>query len=144
MFSEIAEIKSIREQKSKLSEREKELTEPILTDLDMIGTLYRWFQEIISQKETFRLGNVTQRKKFIFIILFLYSPSTLAGGKMMNGLRNKLADSRISASSFVVDPLIVYCLISSIFFLKISSFSCIFRFRCSRTRSASSLFSSSP
>ena len=43
MFSEIAEIKSIREQKSKLSEREKELTEPILTDLDMIGTLYRWF-----------------------------------------------------------------------------------------------------
>ena len=50
MFSEIAEIKSIREQKSKLSEREKELTEPILTDLDMIGMLYRWFQEIISQK----------------------------------------------------------------------------------------------
>ena len=44
MFSEIAEIKSIREQKSKLSEREKELTEPILTDLDMIGMLYRWFQ----------------------------------------------------------------------------------------------------
>ena len=92
MFSEIAEIKSIREQKSKLSEREKELTEPILTDLDMIGMLYRWFQEIISQKEIFRSGNVTQRKKFIFIILFLYSPSTLAGGKMKNGLRDKLAE----------------------------------------------------
>lgn len=92
MFSEIAEIKSIREQKSKLSEREKELTEPTLTDLDMIGTLYGWFQEIISQKEMFRVGNVTQRKKFIFIILFLYSPSTLAGGKMKNGLRNKLGE----------------------------------------------------
>ena len=49
MFSEIAEIKSIREQKSKLSEREKELTEPTLTDLNMIETLYGWFQEIISQ-----------------------------------------------------------------------------------------------
>ena len=92
MFSEIAEIKSIREQKSKLSEREKELTEPILTDLDMIGMLYRWFQEIISQKEIFRSGNVTQRKKFIFIILFLYSPSTLAGGNIKNGLRDKLAE----------------------------------------------------
>ena len=57
MFSEIAEIKSIREQKSKLSEREKELTEPILTDLDMIGMLYRWFQEIISQKEIFNERN---------------------------------------------------------------------------------------
>ena len=94
MFSEIAEIKSIREQKSKLSAREKELTEPILTDLDMIGALYRWFQEIISQKETFRVGSVTQRKKFIFIILFLYSPSTLAGGKMKNGLRNKCKHSK--------------------------------------------------
>ena len=92
MFSEIAEIKSIREQKSKLSEREKELTEPTLTDLNMIETLYGWFQEIISQKEIFRSGNVTQRKKFIFIILFLYSPSTLAGGKMKNGLRDKLAE----------------------------------------------------
>ena len=58
----------------------------------MIGMLYRWFQEIISQKEIFRSGNVTQRKKFIFIILFLYSPSTLAGGKMKNGLRDKLAE----------------------------------------------------
>ena len=92
MFSKIAEIKSIREQKSKLSEREKELAEPILTDLDMIGMLYRWFQEIISQKEIFRSGNVTQRKKFIFIILLLYSPSTLAGGRMKNGLRDKLAE----------------------------------------------------
>lgn len=92
MFSEIAEIKSIREQKSKLSEREKELTKPILTDLDMIGMLYRWFQEIISQKEIFRSGDVTQRKKFIFIILLLYSPSTLAGGRMKNGLRDKLAE----------------------------------------------------
>ena len=43
MFSEIAEIKSIREQKSKLSEREKELTEPILPELVMIGMLYWWF-----------------------------------------------------------------------------------------------------
>ena len=106
MFSEIAEIKSIREQKSKLSEREKELTEPTLTDLNMIETLYGWFQEIISQKEMFRLGNVTQRKKFIFIILFLYSPSTLAGGKMKNGLRNKLAEVLgVSAQTAISDNL---------------------------------------
>ena len=38
MFSEIAEIKSIREQKSKLSEREKELTEPILTECYIGGS----------------------------------------------------------------------------------------------------------
>ena len=87
-----------------MSEREKELTEPTLTDLNMIETLYGWFQEIISQKEMFRLGNVTQRKKFIFIILFLYSPSTLAGGKMKNGLRNKLAEVLgVSAQTAISD-----------------------------------------
>ena len=103
-FSSILELKSIREQKSKLSEREDELTKPTLTDLDMIGTLYKWFQEIISQKEMFKVGNVTQRKKFIFIILFLYSPSTLAGGKMKNGLRNKLAEVlEINAQTAISD-----------------------------------------
>ena len=116
MFSEIAEIKSIREQKSKLSEREKELTEPILTDLDMIGTLYRWFQEIISQKETFRLGNVTQRKKFIFIhpvfVLSKYSRRR----KMMNGLRNKLAEVLgVSAqTAYPITVIILFSLISCI------------------------------
>lgn len=32
-----------------------------------------------------------QRKKFIFIILYLYSPSSLAGDKMASGLRNELS-----------------------------------------------------
>lgn len=92
MFSEIAEIKSIREQKSRLSEREKELTKPVLTDLSMIPTLYKWFAEIISNRNcSGRREGVTQRKKFIFIVLALYSPSALAGGKMAFGLRECLA-----------------------------------------------------
>lgn len=91
VFSQIVEIRSIRDQKARLSERERELTKPILTDLDMIPTLYDWFKEIISQHEVFR-ANVPQRKKFIFIILILYSPSALADGKMKKGLRSKLAD----------------------------------------------------
>lgn len=93
MFSEIAEIKSIREQKKRLSEREAELTEPILTDLDMIGTLWEWFKEIIGERDC--AGNPDsphQRKKFIFIVLFLYSPGTSAGGKAMVGLRDAIAE----------------------------------------------------
>lgn len=90
-FSQIAEIRSIRDQKARLSERERELTKPMLTNLDMIPTLYDWFKEIISQKETFR-ANVSQRKKFMFIILILYSPDALADGKMKRGLRDKLAE----------------------------------------------------
>lgn len=91
VFSKIVEIRSIRDQKARLSERERELTKPILTDLDMIPTLYGWFKDIVSQQEIFR-ANVFQRKKFIFIILILYSPSALADGKMKRGLRDKLAE----------------------------------------------------
>lgn len=93
MFSEIEEIKSLREQKLRLLERERELTKPILTDLDMIGILYEWFKEILESRDCpGRVESVTQRKKFIFIILFLYSPSALVGDKMKNGLRDKLAE----------------------------------------------------
>ena len=94
MFSKIAEIKSIREQKSRLSEREKELTEPTLTDLDMIGQLWEWFREIISDRDCpGRVESAYQRKKFIFIVLFLFAPSVLAGGRMPNGLRDKIAEA---------------------------------------------------
>ena len=90
MFSKIAEIKSIREDISRLSERETELTKPILTDLSFIETLYEWFKEIASSGP--KRDRSVQQKEFIFIILFMYSPGTLAGGKMKSGLRDKLGD----------------------------------------------------
>lgn len=92
MFSSIFELKSIREQKYRLSERESEIAKPVLTDLGMIDTLYEWFKEIALEGKELPKGNVSQRKKFIFIILYLYSPTTLAGGKMRAGLREKLAE----------------------------------------------------
>jgi hypothetical protein len=37
------------------------------------------------------MENVYERKKFFFIVLFLYAPGVLIGDKMPSGLRNKLA-----------------------------------------------------
>lgn len=92
MFSEIAEIKSIREQKSRLSEREKELTEPMLTDLDMIGELYGWFKEIVGDRDCkLRVGSTQSRKQFILIVLYLYCPDALVGGRLRPGIRDRLA-----------------------------------------------------
>ena len=74
-FSAISELKSIREQKSRLSERESELSAPIMSDLDYIPSIYKWFCEIQDFRDC--PGNkdsVHIRKKFIFIILFLYWP----------------------------------------------------------------------
>lgn len=92
-FSSIAELKSIREQKSRISERETELSAPMLHDYGLIGEIYGWFCELLSEQPLSpNINSPIQRKKFIFIVLFLFSPSTLAGGKMKIGLRDKIAE----------------------------------------------------
>ena len=91
-FSSIVELKSIREQKSRLSERETELSSPILTDLKLIPEIYTWFKEILSTANIhINSDNVSQRKKFLFIVLFLFAPSVLAGGRLPNGIRAEIA-----------------------------------------------------
>lgn len=91
-FSSVSELKSIREQKSRLSERERELSEPILHDYSLIEEIYGWFKEILSNLDMPPcIDSPTQRKKFIFIILFLYSPSTLAGGRISSKIREELS-----------------------------------------------------
>ena len=91
-FSSISELKSIREQKSRLSEREQELSLPILSDFILIQDIYIWFKDIISERNCPpNIESVAQRKKFLFIVLFLFAPSVLAGGRLPNGIRAELS-----------------------------------------------------
>lgn len=91
-FSSIAELKSIREQKSRISERENELSRPIIQKVELISEIYGWFREILSEMALEpNIESVTQRKKFLFIILFLFAPSVLAGGRLPNGIRAELS-----------------------------------------------------
>lgn len=104
-FSSIVELKAIREQKSRLSEREQELSAPMLTDFALIPEIYSWFKEILSQLDCPpNFESVTQRKKFLFIVLFLFAPSVLAGGRLPNGIRAEIA---------VVFPDVSPCVISN-------------------------------
>lgn len=87
-FNKIIRIKDIRIQKSELTEEENNKSCPVLTDIHLIPMLYEWFKDILANMDFPPLSDsVRQRKKFLFIILFLYSPGTLAGGKTPNGLR---------------------------------------------------------
>lgn len=91
-FSSIVELKSIREQKSRLSEREQELSLPVLTDLSFVPEIYNWFKEILSGMACPpNPESVIQRKKFLFIVLFLFAPSVLAGGRLPNGIRAEIS-----------------------------------------------------
>ena len=107
MIAKIIEIKSIRTQIHQLSQREKELSKPILTDLNKIPLLFEWFKEAATSRPNAKWrDDVTMRKKFIFIIMLLYSPATLAGKKMKKGLRDKLCEVlEIHGKSSVSDNL---------------------------------------
>lgn len=91
-FSSIIELKAIREQKSRLSERERELSSALLQDTSLIPEIYSWFKDIVAEADhSPNPDGVMQRKKFLFIVLFLYAPSSLAGGRLPNGIRAELA-----------------------------------------------------
>lgn len=92
-FSSIMELKAIREQKSRLSERERELSSALLQDTSLIPEIYSWFKDIVAEADhSPNPDGVMQRKKFLFIVLFLYVPSSLAGGRLPNGIRVELAN----------------------------------------------------
>ena len=91
-FNKIIRLKKIRIEKSELSEEENILTSPVLKDKSLIHEIYKIFVELLNKRGCPpNIDSVTQRKKFIFIILYLFSPSSLAGGKMTAGLREEMS-----------------------------------------------------
>ena len=107
-FGKIARIKDIQERMSELSEEGKDLSSPLLTDIRLVGEIYDIFSGMVENP-----ASAEQRKKFIFIILYLFSPGTLAGGKMASGLRGAIANaigvkSHSSVSNNSADMLFIY------------------------------------
>lgn len=105
-LSAIQELERIREEKNKLKERELRLNKPKLDDFTLIPKLYRKFVEILNERPCPpRIDSVLQRKKFILIILFLYSPSTLIGERLPYGLRKVIMSvfPNISPNSISID-----------------------------------------
>ena len=93
-FGKIARIKDIQERMSELSEEGKDLSSPLLTDIRLVGEIYDIFSGMVENP-----ASAAQRKKFIFIILYLFSPGTLAGGKMASGLRGGAIANAIGVKS---------------------------------------------
>lgn len=105
-FSSIIELRQIREQKSQLSERESELAQADIKDYAAITRIKDLFCQ--KNKDTSKPYN---RKKLLFVILYMFAPSTLAGGRLPNGLRVEL--TRIFPD---VRPCVISNDISDLFF----------------------------
>lgn len=82
----IMRLSVIKEMKATLSREENMLSEPLLTDMSLVRNIYDLF---ISYHKGRKVP--MQRKMFIFVILYLYSPCALVGSKMRRGLREKIA-----------------------------------------------------
>lgn len=87
-FEKIIQLKRLRVEKSCLSEKEMKLSTPIYTDRRLIDTFHSRFTQLMQDKGIYNHSSVSQRQKFLIVIMFLFSPSTLAGGKMPKGLRD--------------------------------------------------------
>lgn len=90
-FSLIQQIKSTKEEIERLTSLEHKLSTPVLTDKRLIPEIYNTFKDAVIEMGLSPTESL-QKKKFIFIVLFLYSPMTLAGYHIPRGLRNIIAE----------------------------------------------------
>ena len=86
----IASIQALNDQKLQLEQQIKELSAPILTDFNLVPKLHKLFLETFANHK--EVNTVYYRKKFLWVILFLYFPETLAGiERLPLGIRPILA-----------------------------------------------------
>lgn len=72
-------------------------TSPKLKDLNLIPKIYELFEQ--------KRGSVikpNERKEFIFVIIYLYSPNKFFGGKMPQGLRRAITKAtKVTCASVI-------------------------------------------
>ena len=72
-------------------------TSPKLKDLNLIPKIYKVFEEL-KGKEV----KVNDRKEFIFVVIYLYSPNKFFGGKMPQGLRRAITKvTKVTCASVI-------------------------------------------
>lgn len=87
-FSNIDRIRELRDQIFMSNREIGRIAAPIANGTDSLETLYGIYKSVIDEKKE---ANAYERKKFLMAVMYLFSPVTLAGGKMRSGLRQKLA-----------------------------------------------------
>lgn len=96
----IETIKKIEKSRTSLRQAiaDNELaTSPRLKDLNLIPKIYRVFENVKGKGIT-----VNDRKEFIFVVIYLYSPNKFFGGKMPQGLRRAITKAtKVTCASVI-------------------------------------------
>lgn len=88
-FSKIISIKAMYEEMGDIKTRTEEMEAPLLLDRDLLPDIYRLFVDEMTSRGRYPSGHMC-RREFLFIALYLYSPRSLAGGRLPKGLRDRL------------------------------------------------------
>lgn len=87
----LKEIVVALEEYDNARERKNKAVKPMFTDMSLIPKLYSHFCEIMKSRDAnTNLQSPTNRKKFLFVALFLFAPDVLAGDRMHYGMRKAL------------------------------------------------------
>ena len=77
-------------------------TSPKLKDLNLIPKIYKVFEELKGKEIKGKEIKVNDRKEFIFVVIYLYSPNKFFGGKMPQGLRRAITKAtKVTCASVI-------------------------------------------
>lgn len=100
MESIIETIRKIEKARTTLRqaiEENEKVVSPKLRDLTLIPKIYELFEQM-KGKEI----KVNDRKEFIFVVIYLYSPNKFFGGKMPQGLRRAITKAtKVTCASVI-------------------------------------------
>jgi hypothetical protein len=92
MLKKILDLRKIKDGERRLAESKREVYRPVLTDLSLLPMLYEWFKEIPAEMPLPpNPDSVMQRKKFLFVVMMLYSPTVFCGNIAKAGLCKELS-----------------------------------------------------
>lgn len=92
-IGKVAALAKLRKKVDELSDVMKELGEPIIEDLALLPEIYEAYKRVFSRRGCpDDVTSVRNRKKFLLVVLYLYSPKALAGERMRMGLRKKVSE----------------------------------------------------
>lgn len=91
-MKKIDELRRIKDEIAHLRDEQRRLSVPTVVNMGMIYNLYEVFKLVLKQQDPkSEPTDTTNRKKFLYAILYLCSPQTLVGEVMKHKLREYLA-----------------------------------------------------
>ena len=91
-MNRVERLRQIHTEMDKLREKEKLLSQPIVENMGMIQNLYDVFRLALKKQNVKADPDGTaERKKFLYAILYIFSPATLVGEVMRHKLRENIS-----------------------------------------------------